>query len=170
MNRYQRGDRQTLLLRNARRTAHASCQLRHRIQLRPPPEDAQRPHTPRVHLQALDERAPRIHTRSAPPDTGTQHAQERARPEGREAARQRPAWTLENDDLRRRPSPHGLNGAFCTRRTDQRALVPSLCRSGSRSDATQRRHRRHGQSRQPQGRWRAQSAGLLDKREDQVLI
>jgi hypothetical protein len=45
MNRYQRGDRQTLLLRNARRTAHASCQLRHRIQLRPPPEDAQRPHT-----------------------------------------------------------------------------------------------------------------------------
>ncbi|MFO1125116.1 MAG: transposase [Methylocystis sp.] len=46
-------------------------------------------------------------------------------PEGRAVAREHSAWTLENDDLRCRPSPHRFNGAFCPRRTDQQRLVPA---------------------------------------------
>ena len=59
------------------------------------------------------------------------------RAQGRAAARERSARTLENDDLRRRPSPHGLDGADGPRRADQRPMVPGLCRSGSRSDPSQ---------------------------------
>ena len=43
------------------------------VQLRPPPQDAQRSHTLRVYLQNLDFRARSIHRQSDPPDAGTEH-------------------------------------------------------------------------------------------------
>ena len=56
-----------------RRAANAPRRLRRRLQLRAPAQDPQRPHALRVHLQALDEGAQKIHPQSAPPNAGTKH-------------------------------------------------------------------------------------------------
>ena len=80
----------------------------------------------------------------------------RAGAERRTAACRRSTRPLENDDLRRRTSVDGNGRAHGARWANQRRRFPGLCRSGSRPRTASRRHRRHGQSRQPQGRWRAQ--------------
>ena len=66
-------DRQTLSLRQPRPARSSPRRLRLSLQFRPAPEDPQRPHALRVHLQALDFRARTIHPRSNPPNAGTKH-------------------------------------------------------------------------------------------------
>src|ERR1019366_4212032 len=65
--------RRAILLRNAWRAAGSSGGFRHRIQFRSAAQDPQRPHPIRIHLQALDERARQIQTRSAPSNAGTKY-------------------------------------------------------------------------------------------------
>ena len=61
----------TLSLRQPRPARSSPPGLRLSLQFRPAPEDPQRPHALRVHLQALDFRAGTIHPRSNPPNAGT---------------------------------------------------------------------------------------------------
>ena len=70
---------------------------------------------------------------------------ERAAPPGRD-----PSRSLEDDDLRRWSPAHRNGRADGHRQADQLELVPGLCRPGSGSLPGARRHRRHGQPRQPQ--------------------
>ncbi|CCV05846.1 hypothetical protein MESS2_1680025 [Mesorhizobium metallidurans STM 2683] len=53
-------------------------------------------------------------------------------------------------DLPRRAALRPAGGPFRLRRTDQRRVLPRLCRAAARTRAGARRHRRHGQSRLPQ--------------------
>lgn len=78
-----------------------------------------------------------------------QSAMRRAMPGGRSP---RP---LEDDDLHRRPAAVRHGGAEAARRPDERTSLPRLCRAGSRTRASARRHRGHGQSSGPQDRRRA---------------
>ena len=66
----QGGHRQALLLRDPRRAANPPRPLRPSLQLRPAPQDPQRPHPLRVHLQSLDKRASQIHPKSSPSNPG----------------------------------------------------------------------------------------------------
>jgi transposase InsO family protein len=69
----QRGNRQTLLLRDSRSTPKPPCRLRQCLQLRQASQDPQRSHTLRVHLQDLDKRTGTIHPQSAPSNARTKH-------------------------------------------------------------------------------------------------
>ena len=57
---HQGRNRQTLLLRDPRPAARPPARLRRRLQLRQTPQNPQRPHPIRVHLQSLDFRARKI--------------------------------------------------------------------------------------------------------------
>ncbi len=72
-------DRQTLSLREPRPTRKAPHRLHQRLQLRPPPQDAERPHAFRIYLQNLDRRPKKIQAKSAPEILGTKHLERRAR-------------------------------------------------------------------------------------------
>ena len=54
---------------------------------------------------------------------------------------------LAHADLPRRVALRSPHRALRLRRTDQRPMLPRLCRAAARAGARARRHRRHGQSR-----------------------
>ena len=68
----------------------------------------------------------------------------------RAPASRHPARPLEDHDLRRWPAQQRHGGTHGARRTDQRHRLPGLRRSGADPRPAAWRHRRHGQSRQPQ--------------------
>ena len=75
--------------------------------------------------------------------------------ERRAPRRRRPLRSLEDDDFRCRPALRWAHCSLPHRWTDQRRMVPHLCREGARTDAAARRHRGPGQSQLAQGRKRA---------------
>src|SRR5215207_4986868 len=70
---HQGRDGPTVPLRQPRPAQAAPRRLRRGLQLRPAPEDAEGPHTLRVHLPVLDERTRKVHPQPAPPNDGTEH-------------------------------------------------------------------------------------------------
>jgi DDE superfamily endonuclease len=70
--------------------------------------------------------------------------------EGRPAAGLRAARSLAHADLPRRPALRPAHRPLHLRRPDQRRVLPRLCRTAARPGPQARRHRHHGQSRQPQ--------------------
>ena len=65
-------------------------------------------------------------------------------------ARLRAAWPLAHADIPGRVATRQVHGALRLRRTDQRRMLPRPCRTATRANHQTRRHRHHGQSRQPQ--------------------
>ena len=70
-------------------------------------------------------------------------------PQGGTAARRHPAGSLEDHDLRRRPSSHRHRRTDAARRSNQPQCLPGLRRAGARARTPPRRHRDHGQFVEP---------------------
>src|SRR5208337_2611543 len=106
---------------------------------------------PRLVRRATRSRSdsPRVHRRDLGFDEyGAQTRTLSARPK---VARRRPARPLQDGYARRRPAPSRPRGAKGLRSADQRGLVRGMGGRMSRPHPLERRHRRHGQSVEPQG-------------------
>ena len=92
--------------------------------------------------------AARLHRRDLDQD---QHgAAARLGTEGQAPARLCSARPLAHADLPRRSALRPAHRTLRLRRADQRPMLPRLCRTATRAGPEARRHRHHGQSRQPQ--------------------
>src|SRR5208283_1545447 len=106
---------------------------------------------PRLVRRATRSRSdsPRVHRRDLGFDEYGAHTRTlSARPK---VTRRRPARPLQDDYAGRRPAPLRPRGAKGLRPADQRGLVRGVGGKISRPHPLERRHRRHGQSVEPQG-------------------
>ncbi len=71
--RRRAGDGEALPLRGPRRASNSPRRLRERLQLRPPAQEPEGPHAPRVRVQNLDKGVASIQHRSNPSIPGTKH-------------------------------------------------------------------------------------------------
>ncbi len=68
---------EALPLRGTRPASEAPRRLRRRLQLRAPPQDAERFDALRSHLQGMDKRCQTLHSRPTPSNAGTKHSKSR---------------------------------------------------------------------------------------------